>query len=522
MSLDEKNNKDTENSRVSYSEYQDLTPIDHIENGEEYIAALNWVFHNKKIKNIALTGPYGAGKSSIIETFLAEDEKAAQKKCCLKRLLPQNKAIRKSALKISMATFEKGNPPQGDEKGKIPVGADEVEQGILKQLFYKVEPSKIPQSRYRKLHEIRLATVFRNIVIGLVLIGVWVAIFNAPTFDKYKTAITDFLPPCLSAPFFTYAMMGILLVAISAVGSYLYITVISRFKIKEIKLPTDTTVQSDRESTENIFNKNLDEIIYFFERTRYKTVFFEDLDRLSDPKIFVHLRELNNLLNNDDAIKDKPIVFVYAVRDDIFSREDRTKFFDFIVPVIPVMNSTNSGDILLEMRNEANKNGAKHNISDEFVLDVAPFISDRRILQNIYNEFVVDKKTLSTSQGLTLSDEQMLAMMVFKNLYPSDFADVQDEKGIVKKAFQNKQTFIAKQKKVIQEQIDVYTDTITGAQRDVMKDVRELKYAMMGALMKGFYEFSGFGDQWNMRVSVSTFMDDAFDILHNSTSFTSL
>lgn len=36
--------------------------------------------------------------------------------------------------------------------------------------------------------------------------------------------------------------------------------------------------------------------------------FFEDLDRLDDPKIFVHLRELNNLLNNDDAIKNKPIV----------------------------------------------------------------------------------------------------------------------------------------------------------------------------------------------------------------------
>lgn len=512
MSLDEKNNKDTENSRVSYSEYQDLTPIDHIENGEEYIAALNWAFHNKKIKNIALTGPYGAGKSSIIETFLAEDEKAAQKKCCLKRLLPKNKAIRKSALKISMATFEKGNPPQGDEKGKISVGADEVEQGILKQLFYKVEPSKIPQSRYRKLHEIRLATVFRNIVIGLVLIGVWVAIFDAPTFDKYKTAITDFLPPCFSAPFFTYAMMGILLVAISAVGSYLYITVISRFKIKEIKLPTDTTVQSDRESTENIFNKNLDEIIYFFERTRYKTVFFEDLDRLSDPKIFVHLRELNNLLNNDDAIKNKPIVFVYAVRDDIFSREDRTKFFDFIIPVIPVMNSTNSGDILLQKLKDSKKNGVTHDISQGFVLDVAPYISDMRVLQNIYNEFIVYKNTLRTSQGLSLFDEQMLAMIVFKNLYPSDFADIQNERGIVKKAFQDKQTFIVKQKNAIQKQIDAYTETITGAQHDVMKDVRELKYAMMGALMKGFYAFSGFGDYYNVNVSDSNFMDDAFDM----------
>ncbi len=41
--------------------------------------------------------------------------------------------------------------------------------------------------------------------------------------------------------------------------------------------------------------------MYFFEETGYKTVFFEDLDRLDDPKIFVHLRELNNLLNNDDV-----------------------------------------------------------------------------------------------------------------------------------------------------------------------------------------------------------------------------
>lgn len=512
MSLNGKNNKDTENSGMPYSEYQDLTPIDHIENGGEYITALNWAFQNKKIKNIALTGPYGAGKSSIIETFLAENEKTAQKKCCLKRLLLQNKAIRKSALKISMATFEKGNPPQGDEKEKIPVGADEVEQGILKQLFYKVEPSKIPQSRYRKLHEIRLATVFRNIVIGLVLIGLWVAIFDTPTFDKYKTAITDFLPPCLSAPFFTYAMMGILLVAISAVGSYLYITVISRFKIKEIKLPTDTTVQSDRESTENIFNKNLDEIIYFFERTRYKTVFFEDLDRLSDPKIFVHLRELNNLLNNDDAIKGKPIVFVYAVRDDIFSREDRTKFFDFIIPVIPVMNSTNSGDILLKMRDEANKNGSKHNVSDEFVLDVAPFISDRRILQNIYNEFIVYKKTLSTSQGLTLSDEQMLAMMVFKNLYPGDFADIQDENGIIKKAFQDKSDFIAKKRRAIQEKIDHHADTIVGAQNDVATSIGELKYAMIGTFMGGFYEFESFDHGWNITIPATDIMRDDYDM----------
>lgn len=60
---------------MAYSEYRDLTPIDSIENGDEYIEALNWAFQNKKVKNVALTGPYGAGKSSIIETFLRKTTK---------------------------------------------------------------------------------------------------------------------------------------------------------------------------------------------------------------------------------------------------------------------------------------------------------------------------------------------------------------------------------------------------------------------------------------------------------------
>lgn len=509
MSLDEKNNKHTEKDSVSYSEYQDLTPIDHIENGKEYIAALNWAFHNKKIKNIALAGPYGAGKSSIIETFLAEDEKKASEKCRVAR----NKTIRKTALNISMATFVKGHPENNNSNGnKIDIGADEVEEGILKQLFYKVEPSKIPQSRYRKLHTMSFLTVFWHIVVGLLLIGLLLAIFTPSSYGKIIGAVKAFLPACISGDLFTAATTLALLALVSAVGAYLYLAVISKFKVKEIKLPTDTTVQSGDENEDSVFNRNLDEIMYFFEATGYRTVFFEDLDRLTDPKIFVHLRELNNLLNNDDAIKNKPIVFVYAVRDDIFSREDRTKFFDFIIPVIPVMNSTNSGDILLQKLKDSKKNGVTHDISQGFVLDVAPYISDMRVLQNIYNEFIVYKNTLRTSQGLSLFDEQMLAMIVFKNLYPSDFADIQNERGIVKKAFQDKQTFIVKQKNAIQKQIDAYTETITGAQHDVMKDVRELKYAMMGALMKGFYAFSGFGDYYNVNVSDSNFMDDAFDM----------
>lgn len=488
---------------MAYSEYRDLTPIDCIENGDEYINALNWAFQNKKVKNIALTGPYGAGKSSILETFLRKND---EDKSALNK-------IRSSALKISMATFLKGQTATDDSNVKIKVDADEVEKGILKQLFYKVEPGRIPQSRYRKLHPIKRSKIFSYVLVIMIAVLFFMAAMTPDTCDKFMKVTERVVSPVLPAPFFSRIVVALLLVFIAWFIACLYRTAISKFRVKEIKLPANATIQSGVEEADSVFNRNLDEIMYFFEETGYKTVFFEDLDRLDDPKIFVHLRELNNLLNNDDAIKAKPIVFVYAVRDDIFSKEDRTKFFDFIIPVIPVINSTNSGEILLRRLQEANANGIEHDISQGFVLDIAPFISDMRILQNIYNEFVVYKKTLRMSQKLALSDEQMLAMLVFKNLYPSDFADIQDEKGVLKEAINDKNRFIVNQKQLIQEKIDDYSSIITNSQNDTCSSIRELKYAMLGTLMGGPYKFDSFTNGWNSSgVSASTIMQDEYNM----------
>ena len=488
---------------MAYSEYRDLTPTDSVDNGDEYIEALNWAFQNKKVRNIALTGPYGAGKSSIIETFLRKND---EDKSALNK-------IRSSALKISMATFLKGNAAT-DDHVKIEVDADEVEKGILKQLFYKVEPSRIPQSRYRKLHPIKRVKTFFYVSIAMLFVLLFMEAMMPTTCDKFMKVIERVVSPVFPVPLFTQIAADLLFIFIVWIITCLYRTAVSKFRVKEIKLPADTTVQSGAEETDSVFNRNLDEIMYFFEETGYKTVFFEDLDRLDDPKIFVHLRELNNLLNNDDAIKAKPIVFVYAVRDDIFSKEDRTKFFDFIIPVIPVINSTNSGEILLQRLQEAKANGIEHDISQGFVLDISPFISDMRILQNIYNEFVIYKKTLRMGQELSLSDEQMLAMLVFKNLYPSDFADIQNEKGVLKKVFMDKSDFIVRKKQSIQENIDNYSSVIQRAQNDTCKTIRELKYAMLGSLMGGLYKFVSLSNSsWSSSgIDAYTIMSDDYDM----------
>lgn len=445
----------------SETEYTDLAPIDKITNGDEYINALNWALNNDRVKNIALAGPYGAGKSSIIETYLR-----------------QHPLIEKKSLRISMATFVENVVNEDGTQKKVDIGQGEIELGILKQLFYKVDYRKIPQSRYRKLHKVDWKHVWGYLIGLIIVISLMEYIFFPDIFNSIINKI------CLAGAsvnltakaslvfFITIALVILAVVAII----YRYIS--SHFKVKEIKLPIDATIKNEDVLNENVFDKNMDEIVYFFEETRYRLIFFEDLDRLDNSLIFVHLRELNTLLNNYDVIKE-PIIFIYAVRDNVFSDTDRTKFFDFIVPVIPVINSTNSGEILLDKLNESKKMGIIHEISQDFILDVSPYIEDMRILHNIYNEFIVYKKTLRIGQDLNLSDELMMALIIFKNLYPRDFADIQIERGIIKQAFIDKQNCLRVKQGTIQDVIDKSTQVLEGISSEVLENTKELKIAFL-------------------------------------------
>lgn len=464
-----------------YYEYKDLTPISNAENVEEYLKALKWALVQDKIKNIALAGPYGAGKSSIIDTFLDRFNKELK--------------LDKTVLKISMATFIEANAKtkcnnaddnsekdgrKDIENTKIAIDSNEVEIGILKQLFYTVDPENIPQSRYRKLHQREFFKVYSQISIYVAIVLFLTFIFfyeKFPSIFSGISALLSFLGATTGSYIFVIALI---LLGVGGI-SKLFLDFSNKFSIKEIKLSSNVDIHKDDISAESIFNKNLDEIVYFFEATKYRYVFFEDLDRLDDRTIFVHLRELNNLLNNNDSIKEK-IVFVYAVKDDIFTKEDRTKFFDFIIPVIPVINSTNSGDVLLQFLNEAKANNIDHNVSQAFVLDVAPYIADMRILRNIYNEFVIYKNILSNAQGMELKDEQMLAMIIYKNLCPNDFAAIQNEKGLIKQAFVSKARYIREEKEKIQNRIDGITNSIISYKKEVLKDIRDIKISMLSSL----------------------------------------
>lgn len=463
---------------MSNSEYMELTPSKVASNSDEYFKALDLAISNPDVKNIALTGPYGSGKSSII--------------CSYTRQRPTIKAIN-----ISLATFfetklvkrtnQEGGESVAEETELVEFAEDELEKGILKQLFYKVNYRKIPQSRYRKIHRHGwLRTIlFVAVMVLTGTISTWL-LGNDYLFEKYQYAF-ERIKSAGCNDVISHSLVWLFIIIVLLIASYLIWMVSTRIRLASVKLADKVEVSAKDADKETVFSKNLDEIIYFFESTDYEVVFIEDLDRFKNSEIFIKLRELNMLINNYEMIKRK-VVFVYAIRDDMFENTDRTKFFDFIIPIIPYINSTNSNEIMRDLLGLGSGDNEKyvpeHKVSDRFVTLVAPYISDMRVLTSVINEFWVYIATIKGGQKLPLlKDENMLALMVFKNMYPKDFANIEDEKGIVRQAFEDKKAFVKNQKKPLEEIVNKNADLLNSIEEDILKDISELKVAFLGYLV---------------------------------------
>lgn len=135
---------------------------------------------------------------------------------------------------------------------------------------------------------------------------------------------------------------------------------------------------------------------------------------------------MNNKVNN------RVIRFVYLLKDDTFISKDRTKFFDFIIPVIPVVDSSNSYNKLKE---RFQKNGILDQFDQNFLSDISLYIDEYRILKNICNEYLIYDSKLNV---IDLDPNKLFAMIVYKNIFPKDFSMLQMNLGYVKEVFDKK------------------------------------------------------------------------------------
>lgn len=416
---------------------------------EDLNEALNVAFKQKKIRNIALTGPYGSGKSSILETLittLPKERKPLHISLATLRVDDATDELDKSSLnskereesdKSSRSSKEKEEESDKSSRSSKERGEAEealnrkIEYSILQQLIYHEEVNIVSNSRFRRILHIPSEKLkkYSYGVIGFIL-----AFFIAfePSWARIESLYSwlnwgqwNVIPDIL-AVIYMLAMVG--LVVRKLIPNY------ANSKLYKLNLK-DASIELNEDTS--IFNRHLDEILYFFQVTEYDIVIIEDLDRFCTSKIFLKLRELNFLLNESEVI-DRHIVFLYAVKDDIFKDEERTKFFDYISIVIPVINPSNSK---AKLKNALAERGFSDGFPDKDLSGIAFFIQDMRILKNIANEFAQYYKLLS-KKNAHLDKIKLLAMIVYKNYHPQDFALLHRCQGKVYQCLSKKADFI--------------------------------------------------------------------------------
>ncbi|WP_166849100.1 hypothetical protein [Isoptericola sp. BMS4] len=411
-------------------ELRTLAPDFKGDHHDLYVRHLEEAVQEKRNRNIALTGRYGVGKSSVLDQF-EENHKS-------------------KTVRISISTL---GPDDDDEDL-----TNRIQKELVKQLVYRLKPGRLRGSRVARRNPL---TKWRALwqalgVSSATLVLLWLLGVQPPA---------DWPGAQASVPTQVGLILVFFVLMVGVVWSLRWLVgdrIVSEVATAGTKIALD-------ESPSTYFDSFLDEIVAFFDKANPEFVIFEDLDRFDDPQIFDSLRELNTLVNASAqwANKDRPLRFIYAIKDSLFEqlgakeapkvdgtptgeaddekradataraveskpdlaaeavrRANRTKFFELVIPIVPFLSHRNARDHLAEALKELG-------FPDDFVsrplVDlVAKHTTDMRLMINICNEFAVFVERLlwTKTPAPAMTADHLFALVVYKNFHMADFEKI--------------------------------------------------------------------------------------------------
>ncbi|MBQ8292584.1 MAG: hypothetical protein IJX78_02105 [Bacilli bacterium] len=450
-------------------QFEKLTLKDDL-NIDVYEEALDYVFESDDIRNVAISGAYGAGKSSVLASY--------------KKKHPDKKYIH-----ISLAHFNSEKKIKDDEEDKGEEGVSEsvLEGKILNQLIHQISSDNIPQTNFKVKKNINKREIVKSTFLYLTML---MCIGFLCFFDEWEEFVKLFSSDWLVGKVLNFTLNRYaLLLAGVIILMIAYVFVYSVIKLQKNKnLFKRLNVQGNEieifeNQDDSFFDKYLNEVLYLFENSQTDVIVFEDMDRFKIDHIFERLREINTLVNIQLAKKNTPqnlkkdekfvenkkiLRFFYLLRDDVFVSKDRTKFFDYIIPIVPVVDGTNSYNQFIE---HLDKNNLTEKFEKKFLQDISLYIDDMRLLKNICNEFLVYYHRLNT---IELNYNKMFAMITYKNLFPRDFSDLHNGQGYVKSLFEHKDEFILSERENIVILIENKKKEIDDCKNEQLVDIKEL------------------------------------------------
>lgn len=434
-----------------------------------YKKFLDDIFKLEDVFNVGVTGPYGSGKSSTIESY--------------KKKNPDKRFIH-----ISLGKYDSDYNNLEDELSKQEIirSTKEIEGKIINQLLHQVESKRVPQAFAKVKKNNSNGTILKwSFLIPIILILIaYITMYNS--WVDFVTTNALFLnQPIIINPMTRVLAAMILLVFVGFLTYKFGEAQINRTIVRKISF-RGNEIELFKNDKNSFFDEHLNEVVYLFENSGADVIVFEDLDRYNNPDVFRKLRELNHLINrrfSENLAKQeskKKLVFLYLIKDDIFVSKDRAKFFDLIIPIVPVVTSTNSYNKILDIfkyeileENDNNNTISKNDkLSKSFLRKISLYIDDMRLIMNIYNEYKIYNDTINTAD---LSADKLLAIITYKNVFPRDFSHLQYGKGFLYMLINKKDALLSLKKNEINSKIEILKERVTELEKEKVTSIEDLQ-----------------------------------------------
>lgn len=438
----------------------------------EYLKKLHTAIKNKDIYNISVTGNYGTGKSSIIKTYLNKYHISEKNYIIINiasyfdyeetinSTLPseeeKNKTSQNSDKEESLSSntaniqeeVEKQNQKEQLQEGKLAKErkdvkekyqlrkldkneiklVDNIEAAILRQILFRNSAEELKGSNIKRVS----SKCRQKIDIFTILYLIYfILLFGFVELCEKNSSLTTLLYIFPKCPDLISNIIIIILcvVFIFSIGNIIYMFVSSfYYGIKSIKLNFKSNEFALSLKKELTFSKNLKEIILFFSHNKkYKLVIFEDIDRFPEDvtlKLIEELKQLNNIINHSKPKSPKK-TFIYSFKDSIFSNiEDKNKFYDYNLSVMPTSTFYNSKEVLNNLLKEANievqPSELLRDILTDYITDVRTYIS----IINDYDLFCRILNNKSVDNDLNINTNKIFAMAILKNIEFKQYEEI--------------------------------------------------------------------------------------------------
>lgn len=446
----EKEGLDCSSENLSENDYS----ICYAKNYSKYF---NSAIENQQVRNLAITGEYGVGKSSIFKSFLKNYNKDCKK-------------YKNSFLEIEIGRYYnkcKNNCTNYEEY--ISNEVKYIQKQILIQISSQVKSKKIENSSY-KLELLNISRLKIFVFVILVLAAIIFSTIFSIGLNNYLNNKTEIKEITSSNSFeFNWSIYHWNLETIIAFGVVAIIFIASIFVLisKHLKQINKISLSLFSQKIELEFDKKgvfqeteirISEILYVFKKLiklgKYIYV-FEDLDSFDNILIFQKLKELNKIINNflksqicwktkvklflkTNIMKFiKPcytypnkVIFVYLIRPNFLSQK-QVKFFDLIIPIIPIISKNNANEFWIK---EFKKIIKKENIIkqiennwSEYFFTISKKVYDIRNILSILNEFEIYFNIFySSSQNKENLTEifKLLSFIIFKNIFYKEYISI--------------------------------------------------------------------------------------------------